>query len=61
VQEPTHPGLAHYIIHTYDVPALAGQALVAAQTLRADSPRRASRATHAIAHIYPLRIVARVH
>jgi hypothetical protein len=23
-QEPTHPGLAHYIIHTYDVPALAG-------------------------------------
>jgi tetratricopeptide (TPR) repeat protein len=29
-EEPTHPGLAHYIIHTYDVPALAGRALVAA-------------------------------
>ena len=29
--EPTHPGLAHYIIHTYDVPALAGRALVAAR------------------------------
>ncbi len=30
-QEPTHPGLAHYIIHTYDVPALAGRALIAAR------------------------------
>jgi hypothetical protein len=30
-QQPTHPGLAHYIIHAYDVPALAGRALVAAQ------------------------------
>ena len=30
-QEPAHPGLAHYIIHTYDVPALAGRALVAAR------------------------------
>jgi hypothetical protein len=30
-QQPTHPGLAHYIIHAYDVPGLAGRALVAAQ------------------------------
>ena len=30
-EEPTHPGLAHYIIHAYDVPALAGRALVAAR------------------------------
>jgi 1,2-phenylacetyl-CoA epoxidase PaaB subunit len=30
-EEPTHPGLAHYIIHTYDVPALAGRALEAAR------------------------------
>jgi tetratricopeptide (TPR) repeat protein len=29
--EPEHPGLAHYIIHTYDVPALAGRALPAAR------------------------------
>jgi len=27
---PNHPGLAHYIIHTYDIPALAGRALGAA-------------------------------
>src|SRR5262249_9052080 len=25
-EEPEHPGLAHYIIHTYDVPPLAGKA-----------------------------------
>ncbi len=30
-EEPTHPGLAHYIIHAYDVPALAGRALAAAR------------------------------
>src|ERR1700674_4732 len=24
-EEPTHPGLAHYIIHTYDVPAVAAR------------------------------------
>jgi hypothetical protein len=30
-EEPTHPGLAHYIIHTYDVPALAGRGLAAAR------------------------------
>ena len=29
--EPTHPSLAHYIIHAYDVPPLAGRGLVAAQ------------------------------
>ncbi|HKV80830.1 MAG TPA: hypothetical protein VJP02_21955, partial [Candidatus Sulfotelmatobacter sp.] len=28
---PDHPGLAHYIIHAYDVPALAGRAIGAAQ------------------------------
>jgi Tfp pilus assembly protein PilF len=27
---PDHPGLAHYIIHAYDVPPLAGRALAAA-------------------------------
>jgi hypothetical protein len=31
VQYPDHPGLAHYIIHTYDVPPLAARAAGAAQ------------------------------
>ena len=31
VQYPNHPGLAHYIIHAYDVPPLAPRALAAAK------------------------------
>lgn len=31
VQQPNHPGLAHYIIHAYDQPALASRAAMAAQ------------------------------
>ena len=31
VQYPDHPGLAHYIIHTYDVPPLAARAVGAAR------------------------------
>jgi hypothetical protein len=30
-KEPHHPGVAHYIIHTYDFPLLAPRALVAAR------------------------------
>ena len=35
---PDHPGLAHYIIHTYDVPALAPKALTAARRYAAIAP-----------------------
>ncbi len=31
VKYPDHPGLAHYIIHTYDVPPLAARAVLAAK------------------------------
>jgi tetratricopeptide (TPR) repeat protein len=31
VRYPNHPGLAHYIIHTYDVPPLAARAVGAAE------------------------------
>src|SRR5258706_3968472 len=37
-EEPMHPGLAHYIIHAYDVPALSAQALVAARRYAEISP-----------------------
>jgi tetratricopeptide (TPR) repeat protein len=48
-EEPTHPGLAHYIIHTYDVPALAGRALVAARrysTIAPDAPHALHMPSH---------------
>ena len=51
VQDPTHPGLAHYIIHAYDVPALAGQALSAAQRYSAIAPD-APHALHMPSHTF---------
>jgi tetratricopeptide (TPR) repeat protein len=50
-EEPTHPGLAHYIIHTYDVPALAGRALVAARRYSEIAPD-APHALHMPSHIF---------
>jgi tetratricopeptide (TPR) repeat protein len=50
-EEPTHPGLAHYIIHTYDVPALAGRALTAAQRYAEIAPD-APHALHMPSHTF---------
>jgi hypothetical protein len=48
-KEPTHPGLAHYIIHAYDVPALADRALAAARryaTIAPDAPHALHMPSH---------------
>jgi hypothetical protein len=50
-EEPTHPGLAHYIIHTYDVPALAGRALIAARRYSDIAPD-APHALHMPSHTF---------
>ena len=50
-QEPSHPGLAHYIIHTYDVPTLADQALVAARRYSKIAPD-APHALHMPSHTF---------
>ena len=50
-QEPTHPGIAHYIIHAYDVPALAGRSLVAAQRYAEIAPD-APHALHMPSHTF---------
>jgi hypothetical protein len=50
-EEPMHPGLAHYIIHTYDVPALAGRALVAARRYSEIAPD-APHALHMPSHTF---------
>lgn len=50
-QEPKHPGIEHYIIHAYDYPALAPQALAAARQyakVAPDSPH----ALHMPSHIF---------
>jgi hypothetical protein len=51
VQEPTHPGLAHYLIHTYDVPPLADRALVAAKRYAKIAPD-APHALHMPSHTF---------
>jgi tetratricopeptide (TPR) repeat protein len=50
-RQPQHPGVAHYLIHTYDVPALASQGVPAAEryaALAADAPH----ALHMPSHIF---------
>lgn len=48
---PDHPGLAHYIIHAYDVPALAGRAADAARRY-ADIAPSAAHALHMPSHTF---------
>jgi len=50
-EEPEHPGLAHYIIHTYDVTPLAGRALVAARRYAEIAPD-APHALHMPSHTF---------
>jgi hypothetical protein len=48
---PNHPGLAHYIIHSYDVPALATRALDAAKRYAEIAPS-APHALHMPSHTF---------
>jgi tetratricopeptide (TPR) repeat protein len=48
---PEHPGLAHYIIHSYDVPALADRALIAARRYAKIAPS-APHALHMPSHTF---------
>jgi len=50
-KQPNHPGLAHYIIHTYDVPALAGRARAAARRYATIAPS-AAHALHMPSHTF---------
>ncbi len=49
--QPEHPGLAHYIIHAYDVPPLAPRALAAARRYGAIAPD-APHALHMPSHTF---------
>jgi hypothetical protein len=48
---PDHPGIAHYIIHTYDYPALADKARAAAQRYASIAPS-AAHALHMPSHTF---------
>jgi hypothetical protein len=50
-QQPDHPGLAHYIIHSYDFPPLADRALAAARRYAKIAPS-APHALHMPSHTF---------
>jgi hypothetical protein len=50
-EEPNHPGIIHYIIHTYDYPELAALALPAAKKYAQVAPSSAH-ALHMPSHIF---------
>jgi len=50
-EEPNHPGVAHYLIHTYDKPEMAQQGLPAARKYAQLAPG-APHALHMPAHIF---------
>ena len=50
-KQPNHPGIAHYIIHTYDNPALADKARAAAQRYASIAPS-AAHALHMPSHTF---------
>ena len=50
-KQPNHPGLAHYIIHTYDYPPLADKARAAAARYAAIAPS-AAHAQHMPSHTF---------
>jgi hypothetical protein len=49
--QPNHPGLAHYIIHSYDLPPLADRALAAARRYASIAPS-APHALHMPSHTF---------
>src|SRR5258708_38880130 len=50
-RQPDHPGIAHYLIHLYDTPALADKGLTAARRYPQVAPD-APRALHMPSHIF---------
>lgn len=50
-EQPNHPGVAHYLIHSYDYPPLAGQGLVSARSYAKIAPA-VPHALHMPSHIF---------
>jgi hypothetical protein len=50
-EQPNHPGVVHYLIHSYDVPALAPEGLAAARRYAAIAPA-VPHAQHMPSHIF---------
>ena len=51
VRQPDHPGIAHYLIHLYDTPALAEKGIDSGPALREGGAGCAACTAHAVAYI----------
>ena len=56
-RQPQHPGVAHYLIHLYDYPAIAEKGLEAARRYAKIAPGRAACPAHALAHLHARRLL----
>ena len=57
LRQPLHPGVAHYLIHLYDYPAIADQRHRGSAALRQDRARRTTCSAHALAHLHAGRLL----
>ena len=60
-KNPNHPGVTHYLIHSYDYPSLAERGLAAARSYGSIAPWVPHALAHAIAHLHAPWYVGRVH
>ena len=51
-KQPDHPGVAHYLIHSFDYPPIAAQGLDAARRYATIAPDARARPAHALAHLH---------
>ena len=58
-KHPDHPGVAHYLIHSYDAPPIAVQGVPAARHYAEIAPDARARVAHAVAYLYPRRRLGR--
>ena len=56
-RQPQHPGVAHYLIHLYDYPAIAAKGIEAARRYAKIAPGAAARAAHAVTYFYARRLL----
>jgi hypothetical protein len=55
LKHPSHPGVAHYLIHSYDAPPIAAQGVSAARRYAEIAPDAPACPAHAIPHFHPSR------
>ncbi len=60
-RQPQHPGIAHYLIHTYDYPPIATRGPRRRQTVCEDRPGGPPCAAYAVAHLHARWVLERLH